>query len=103
MISCLDLIDGRGPGFPPQKNLGLFFPLKTYYMCVYIYMYIIFASGRGETPDPCHLSGPDMMHTPSDTQHLGLPGGAVGAMDVPAGTTIEQKETWSGNVVQRPK
>jgi len=36
MISSLDLIDGRGPGFPRPKNLGLFFPLKTYYMCVYI-------------------------------------------------------------------
>ena len=42
----------------------------------------------GETPDPCHLSGPDMIsytfrhHTPSDTKHLGLPGGAAGAMDI---------------------
>ena len=29
MISSLDLIDGRGPGFPAaggKKNLGLFFP-----------------------------------------------------------------------------
>ena len=42
----------------------------------------------GETPDPCHLSGPEMIsytfrhHTPSDTIHLGLPGGAAGAMDI---------------------
>ena len=42
----------------------------------------------GETPDPCHLSGPEMIsytfrhHTPSDTKHLGLPGGAAGAMDI---------------------
>ena len=40
-----------------------------------------------ETPDPCILSGPEIIsytfrHTPSDTQHLGLPGGAVGAMDM---------------------
>ena len=46
MISSLDLIDGRGPGFPGRgrrKNLGLFFPLKTYFspskhtICVCIY------------------------------------------------------------------
>ena len=41
----------------------------------------------GETPHPCHLSGPEMISntfrhdTPSDTQHLGFPGGAAGAMD----------------------
>ena len=42
----------------------------------------------GATPDPCHLSGPEMISntfrhsTPSDTKHLGLPGGAAGAMDL---------------------
>jgi len=42
----------------------------------------------GETPDPCHLSGPEMIsytfrhNTPSDTIHLGLPWGAAGAMDM---------------------
>ena len=49
----------------------------------------------GETPHPCHLSGPEMIsytfrhHTPSDTKHLGLPGGAAGAMDtLPNSTTF---------------
>jgi hypothetical protein len=43
MISSLDLIDGRGPGFSrprAAKFLGLFFPLKTYYICVYICIHI---------------------------------------------------------------
>ena len=40
-------------------------------------------------PRTCHLSGPEMIsytfrhHTPSDTIHLGFPGGAAGAMDGP--------------------
>ena len=68
------------------------------YMYMYIHTHIVCFEGEkkaqkfsppaaGETPDPCHLSGPEMIsytfrhHTPSDTIHLGLPGGAAGAMD----------------------
>jgi len=50
MISSLDLIDGRGPGFPRPRAAKIFgpffspqnilFPLKTYYMCVYIHIHI---------------------------------------------------------------
>jgi len=69
------------------------------YMYMYIHTHIVCFEGKkkaqiflppaaGETPDPCHLSGPEMIsytfrhHTPSDTIHLGLPGGAAGAMDI---------------------
>ena len=53
----------------------------------------------GETPHPCHLSGPEMIsytfrhHTPSDTKHLGLPGGAAGAMDTKASAGTERAES----------
>jgi len=66
-------------------------------MYMYIHTYIVcfegekkaqnfWAPAAGETPDPCHLSGPEMIsytfehRTPSDTKHQGLPGGATGAM-----------------------
>ena len=69
------------------------------YMYMYIHTHIVCFEGEkkaqiflppaaGETPDPCHLSGPEMISntfrhdTPSDTKHLRLPGAAAGAMDV---------------------
>jgi len=115
------------PGGGRQKNLGLFSPLKTYYMsgvwclkvyvyvCIYIYIYMYMYThvyivwfevekkaqfflppAAGETPDPCHLSGPEMISytfrhpTPSDTKHLRLPGGAAGAMDT---LSLSQRES----------
>ena len=43
MISSLDLIDGRGPGFPrprEAKIFGPFFPPQNIlYVCIYIYIY----------------------------------------------------------------
>jgi hypothetical protein len=53
----------------------------------------------GETPHPCHLSGPEMIsytfrhQTPSDTKHLGLPGGAAGAMNTKASAGTERAES----------
>ena len=44
MISSLDLIDGRGPGFPrprEAKKIGPCFPPQNIvYVCVYTYTYI---------------------------------------------------------------
>jgi len=76
--------------------------LVSWYIHIYVYVYthtfscfegekkaqFFLPPPAGETPDPCHLSGPEMIsytfrhHTPSDTIHLGLPGGAAGAMNV---------------------
>ena len=57
------------------------------YMYMYIHTYIVCFEGEkkaqtfsaGETPDPCNLSGPEMISYTFRHHHLGLPGGAAGA------------------------